>query len=124
MPAPHTDSTRDSARGHVQTVMTLAHLLERVERGHATVGADQYRMLVTQLKAALAQPLPGDALDAVLGAYPAAAELYENMHYDVSGLSRTALERSVATELQAARLLAQFSLAKKPAGPQPPDTDV
>lgn len=123
MPVPHTDSTRDSARGRVQTVMTLAHLLERVEGGHATVGADQYRALVAQLKAALTQPLPGDALNAVLGAYPATAELYENMHYEVSGLSRTSLERSVSTELQATRLLAQFALGKKPAAGPPPSAD-
>ena len=42
------------------------------------------------------------ALQAILAAHPATAELYENMHYEVSGLSRSSLDRSVATELLAA----------------------
>jgi hypothetical protein len=43
----------------------------------------------------------------VLGAHPAAAELYENLHYAQAGLSRSTLERSVATEMLAAQVLAK-----------------
>jgi hypothetical protein len=98
----------DSRHGHasprtlqtrLETVIALSRLLERVEARGLSIGADQYRALVRQIQAALATPLPGPALEAILGAHPATAEVYENMHYDVSGLSRSPLERSVATEL-------------------------
>ena len=45
--------------------------------------------------------LPEAAREAVLAASPATAEVYENLHYDVSGLSRSPLERAVAAELAA-----------------------
>ncbi len=35
---------------------------------------------------------------ALLDAFPAAAEVYENLRYDRAGLCRTALDRSVASE--------------------------
>lgn len=95
----------ESVRSKLETVIALSRLLERVERSAVPVGADQYRALVIQLKAALAVELPTDALNAVLGAHPAAAELYENMHYDTSGLARSPLDRSISTEMLAARLL-------------------
>jgi hypothetical protein len=88
-------------------VIALARLLERVENSAVAVGADQYRALVRQLAAALSQEIPDDALQAVLGAYPAAAELYENMHYAQSGLSRSPLERSVDSEMLASQALAR-----------------
>ncbi|MDQ6628402.1 MAG: hypothetical protein M3Z29_08145, partial [Pseudomonadota bacterium] len=65
------------------------------------IGADQYRGLVGQLKGALAVALPEEAMTAILDAHPATAELYENLHYESSGLSRSPLERSVATEMLA-----------------------
>ena len=43
----------------------------------------------------------------MLGALPAAAEVYENLHYHLSGLSRSPLERSVASEKLASDLLAK-----------------
>jgi hypothetical protein len=57
--------------------------------------------------------LPEPALNAILGALPAAAELYENMHYQLSGLSRSPLDRSVASEVLAAGVLAKISQASK-----------
>jgi len=51
-----------------------------------------------------------NALNAVLSAYPAAGEVYENMHYAVSGLSRTTLETaSVASEMAASQFLAKLT---------------
>ena len=91
----------------LETVIALARLLERVEAGPVRVDAGQYRALVRQLAGALAQDLPDAALQAVLGAHPAAAELYENLHYAQAGLSRSTLERSVATEMLAAQVLAK-----------------
>ena len=42
-----------------------------------------------------------DGLSAVLDAHPAAAQLYENMHYQHAGLCRSPLERALDAELQA-----------------------
>ncbi len=101
MSAPHVESLKS----RLETVIALARLLERVEASNAPVGADQYRALVRQLALALSQALPADALHAVLGAHPAAAELYENLHYEQSGLSRSSLERSVGSEMLASQAL-------------------
>ena len=89
----------------LETVIALSRLLERVEARGLSIGADQYRALVRQLQATLATPMPSPALEAILGAHPATAEVYENMHYDVSGLSRSPLDRSVSTELLAAQAI-------------------
>lgn len=97
----------ESLKNRLENVISLARLLERVERSSAPVGAEQYRALVRQLQLALTQDLPIDALNAVLGAYPAAAELYENMHYEQSGLSRSPLDRSVSSEMLASQVLAK-----------------
>jgi hypothetical protein len=100
----------------LETVIALARLLERVEARGVAIGADQYRALVRQLQAALAAPLPEQALAAILAAHPAAAELYENMHYDVSGLSRSPLERSVATELLASQAIGRAARSSRAGG--------
>lgn len=103
MSAPHTASFKT----RLENVIALARLLERVEASHQALDADQYRALVRQLAQALDQELPDDALQAVLGAHPAAAELYENRHYERSGLSRSSLERSVGSEMLAAQTIAR-----------------
>lgn len=87
----------------LETLIALARLLERVENSPVAIGADQYRALVRQLTEALGATLPPPALEAILAAHPAAAELYENLHYQPSGLSRSPLDRSVATEMLATR---------------------
>ena len=97
----------ESLKNRLENVIGLARLLERVEHSRVPVGAEQYRALVRQLQLALAQDLPLDALNAVLGAYPTAAELYENMHYEQAGLSRSPLDRSVSSELLASQVLAK-----------------
>lgn len=97
MNAPRTESLRT----RLETLIALARLLERVETSAVAIGADQYRALVSQVKAALAVALPEQAVNAILDAHPATAELYENIHYESSGLSRSPLERSVATEMLA-----------------------
>lgn len=99
MNAPRTESLRT----RLETLIALARLLERVETSAVAIGADQYRALVSQVKAALAVALPEQAVNAILDAHPATAELYENMHYESSGLSRSPLERSVATEMLASQ---------------------
>jgi len=93
----------------LETVIALARLLERVERAPSSASPDQYRALVLQLQGALDEGLPTDALNAVLSAYPAAGEVYENMHYAQSGLSRSTLDDSVASEMATSQLLAKIA---------------
>ena len=97
MNAPRTESLRS----RLETLIALARLLDRVEESPQAIGADQYQALVGRLKAALSVPMPDPALQAILQAHPGTAELYENLHYEASGLSRSPLDRSVATEMQA-----------------------
>ena len=97
MNAPRTESLHT----RLETLIALSRLLERVETSPVAIGADQYRALVRQLTAALGVVMPPPALEAILAAHPATAELYENLHYQASGLSRAPLDRSVATEMLA-----------------------
>lgn len=99
----------------IEKAFALSRLLERVERGLEPVNADQYQVLVTRLQRALADTLPEPALNAILGAFPAAAEVYENLHYPVSGLSRSPLDQSVDAEMLARKLLAEISQRSRPA---------
>jgi len=102
-------SRLDSFKTRLETVIALARLLERVERTPSGASADQYRALVLQLQSALDEGLPTDALNAVLSAYPAAGEVYENMHYAQAGLSRSTLDNSVASEMATSQLLAKIA---------------
>jgi hypothetical protein len=106
----------ENLQSRLETVIALSRLLERVEARGVAIGADQYRALVQRLQGVLATPMPGPALEAILGAHPATAEVYENMHYDVSGLSRSSLERSVETELMAAQAIERASRASRAKG--------
>ena len=96
-------------KSRLENVIALSRLLDRVENTVTRIAPEQYQALVKQLTVALLQELPDDALQAVLGAHPAAAEVYENMHYAQSGLSRSTLERSVGSELLASQLIARAS---------------
>ena len=95
----------------LETLIAFARLLERVEATPAAIGAGQYRSLVRRIQSALQAPLPGAALQAILKAHPATAEIYENLHYETSGLSRASLDRSVATEMLATQLLHRIARA-------------
>ena len=95
----------DSIRTRLENAIALARLLERVDRSGTAPDPDQYLMLAQQLGRALVAELPPAALEAILSASPAAAEVYENLHYERSGLSRSPLERSVAAEMAASQVL-------------------
>ena len=99
----------DSFKSRLGSVIALAGILERMERSNAPIDAHQYRMVVVRLKAALSAELPDDTLQAILSAHPAAAELYENMHYEHSGLSRSSLDQSISTETFAAQAIARIA---------------
>lgn len=92
-------------RFHLHNVVALADLLECVETGTAQASASGYRLLVQRLRVALSKDLPADALLAILDRYPGTSEVYENMHYEHSGLFRAPLERSVSSEMIATRIL-------------------
>jgi hypothetical protein len=94
-------------RTKLETVVVLAHLLECVETGAASASADGYRRLVLRLQAALSEDVPAEALQLILSAYPATGQIFENLHYGHSGLSRAPLERSVSSELLAKQVLAR-----------------
>ena len=111
-------STRQiqTPRSTANAAFALAHLLERIDRSGNPVDAAQYQIVVSRLKQALSAKLPEAALTAVLNNYPSTAELYENMHYELSGLSQSSLNSAVSAELQTAQLLDRFLLHPRPAG--------
>ena len=96
-------------RSHLETVIGLARLLEQVEAGAMRIDADGYRELVMQLQQALTEELPERALQAILNTYSATSVLYENLHYQHSGLSRAPLERSAAAEVLARQILTRLA---------------
>jgi hypothetical protein len=98
-------SSTEPLHTRLETLIALARLLERVEASPAAIGASQYRALVRRIQQALGAPLPGPALQAILNAQAATAEIYENLHYERSGLSRSSLDSSVTTEMLATQLI-------------------
>lgn len=112
MSAPQVQTPRSSAN----TALALAHLLERIDRSGDPIDAAQYQIVVSRLKDALSTALPDAALTALLNTYPSTAELYENMHYDVSGLSRSSLDSAVSAELLTTKLLGKLSLHPRAQG--------
>jgi hypothetical protein len=97
-----------------KNLVVLARVLERLERSCVAVDAQQYRAVVNHLASELAS-IPHDAaLEAVLESFPAAAELYENLHYGDAGLCRSALEQSLPAELEARRLIASVRQTAQP----------
>jgi hypothetical protein len=86
-------------------VLTLAQLLERLERTPGPMGAAQYRSVVTHLAEELSKVSPGAGLQAVLDVHPAAAQVYENLNYQHAGLCRSPLEASLSAEMRAKEVI-------------------
>jgi len=95
------------SRAQLAVTHLLARLLDRLERSTVPVGAEQYRSVVLHLVDEFADIPPGADLAALLDAHPAAAELYENLHYQHAGLCRQPLEAAAAAELQAKEVIAR-----------------
>ena len=91
----------------LRPLAALCLLLERLERlpRHASPG--QYRDVVVKVQSMLSEAAPGPAMDALLGAFPGAAELYENLHYANAGLCRSPQEPALAAELAVRAMLAR-----------------
>jgi hypothetical protein len=85
----------------------LAQLLERLEHSAVPVGPEQYRSVVMHLVDEFRDVEPGDRLGRLLDAYPSAAELYENLHYDHAGLCRSALDAATSAEVAARQAIAR-----------------
>ena len=90
-----------SSPSNLTVTHVLAQLLERLEHSTAKVGAEQYRSVVEHLAHEFHVIPSSVELGALLDAHPAAAELYENLHYDVAGLCRSSLETAIEAERQA-----------------------
>ena len=93
-------------KNRIENLIAMAQLLERVDANPTLVGAQQYANLVRTVLALLDEEWPEDALRAVLRACPASATLYENLHYDRSGLSQSPLDSAVASEMAATEFIA------------------
>lgn len=85
----------------------LADLLERLEHSAEPVGAEQYRSVVLHLVNELHEVQSDTALHALLDAYPAAAEVYENVNYQYAGLCRSPLDPALGAEQQARQAIAR-----------------
>jgi ferritin-like metal-binding protein YciE len=84
-----------------KNLVMLARMLERLDRSEEAVDPQQYRGVVEHLSEVL-RTVPNDAaLEAVLSASPATAELYENLQYEYAGLCRSPLEPGLNAELAA-----------------------
>lgn len=84
-----------------KNLVMLARMLERLDRSDVAVDPLQYRGVVEHLAQVL-RSVPHDAaLEAVLEASPATAELYENLQYQHAGLCRSPLEPALSAELAA-----------------------
>lgn len=94
----------------LKPVAETAALLQRLETPPLQVSPAQYRQVVQQLQHQLADLGMDDALDKLLRVFPAAAMVYENLHYEQAGLCRTPLETSLNAELSAAAVIRAIRL--------------
>ena len=84
-----------------KNLVLLARMLERLDRSAVAVDPQQYRGVVEHLAEVLRTAPHDAALEAVLEASPATAELYENLQYQHAGLCRSPLEPALNAELAA-----------------------
>jgi hypothetical protein len=97
-----------------KNLVMLARMLERLDRSGEPVDPQQYRGVVEHLTQVL-RSVPHDAaLEAVLQASPATAEVYENMHYQHAGLCRSPLELSLGAEIAARDVIENARRAGQP----------
>lgn len=84
-----------------RNLVLLAGVLERLEHSPLAIDAQQYRSVVNHLASELAVAAQDAGLQALLQAYPATAELYENLNYQHAGLCRSSLEVAMSGEAAA-----------------------
>lgn len=89
----------------LHVVVALAQLLERMANRVEAIGAAQYQSIVRHLSDELERAEPDESLEAILNAFPATAEVYENLRYGQAGLIRAPLELSLQTEIETRSLI-------------------
>lgn len=89
----------------LHALAAMALLLEKLEHQPREASPGQYRQVAMQVQQLLAEAVPGPALDQLLQAMPATAQLYENLHYAQAGLCRAPLQPALDAELAAAAAL-------------------
>lgn len=104
----------------LHSLATMAGLLQRLEMQHGSASPEQYRAVVKQVTALLAEAEPDNYLHALLAQAPATAELYENMRYELAGLCLAPLERALNAELEANAAIGRARGALKGPGPDLP----
>jgi hypothetical protein len=97
-----------------KNLVMLARMLERLDRSEVAVDPQQYRGVVEHLAEVLRTAPQDAALDAVLAASPATAELYENLQYQHAGLCRSPLESALNAELAARAAIDAARRASQP----------
>jgi hypothetical protein len=100
-----------------KNLVVLARVLERLERSPVPVDPEQYRAVVQHLAAELGAAPRDAALNALLDAFPATAELYENLHYRYAGLCRTPLESALSAEVDARSVIDRVRRGSSQANP-------
>ncbi len=70
----------------LNVIALLADSLQHLETQSTRIDANQYDLLVSQLKNEMSRVEMNRDLRTLLSRYPAAGELFENMHYEYSGL--------------------------------------
>ncbi len=94
-------SKRIEVPPRLTVLVTLAQLLERLERSATPVSAEQYRSVVQHLASELERVERDGTFQALLNVFPAMAVLYENQMYEHAGLCRASLDASLTSEMEA-----------------------
>lgn len=107
------DAFTSTVAARLGTVALLGRLLQRLEQQPRGFSAEQYRAVAQRLAQALAE-VPGDretrrALQALMAAMPAVAEVYENLHYGHAGLCREPLMAAARAEVATRELIARVA---------------
>jgi hypothetical protein len=92
----------------MDNAVELALLLEKVERTASPAKANLYQVIVHQLRRVLVRGLQANDLECLLEAFPAAAELFENIHFQQLGLSRAPVLNAAYSAAMTKRLMARL----------------
>jgi len=106
-------TTHASTGASLALAHLLSQLLERLDRSSVPVGAEQYRSVVRHLSEEFVNLQSHEGLSALLDAYPAAAQLYENLNYQHAGLCRSPLELALGAEVQARKVIERARQARR-----------
>ncbi len=100
------DIKTPTAPARLAVAVLLSQLLQRLDHSQVSVGAEQYRSVARHLAEEFEQLASDPLLSQLLDAYPAAAELYENLNYRHAGLCRSPLDVALDAEQRAHKAIA------------------